>query len=311
MSVPAVECRNLTHAYGDRKALAGLDFQVAAGSLFALLGPNGGGKSTLFRILATLMPPGGGTALVAGHDVVTAARDVRAALGVAFQSPSLDVQLSVRENLIHQGHLYGLRGAELGRRIDELLETFGLTERAADRAKVLSGGLARRVDLAKAMLHAPRVLLLDEPSTGLDPGARRDLLAALAALRDAAGTTVLLTTHFTDEAAAADGVAVLDRGELVAQGAPADLTREIGGDVVTLVTDNAERTAEAAAGHLGHAVARDGDSIRFEHDEAAAVLPALLRELGDGVRSATIARPTLEDVFFRRTGRTWSQNAPE
>jgi ABC-2 type transport system ATP-binding protein len=293
------------HSYGARTALGALDLSVPAGSLFALLGPNGGGKSTLFGILATRLVPARGRAEVLGRDVVREARAVRRAIGVAFQSPSLDGKLRVRENLVHQGHLHGLRGRELAARIDAMLDRFGLAERAGDRAETLSGGLARRVDLARALLHRPRVLLLDEPSTGLDPVARRDLLETLAALRDEQGATVLLTTHLTDEAARCDRVALLDRGALVAEGAPDELVREVGGDVVTLAADDPEALAADVRGRFGGEVTAGGGHVRTESARGAELLPQLLGAFGERVRSATVSRPTLEDVFLHRTGRAW------
>lgn len=301
----AVACRDLGHSYGSREALGQVSLQVPRATLFALLGPNGGGKSTLFRILTTRLLPARGSAAVMGHDVVTEARAVRRSIGVAFQSPSLDGKLSVRENLLHQGHLYGFRGRRLADRIDELLALFHLRDRARDRAETLSGGLARRVDLAKAMLHRPRVILLDEPSTGLDPTARRELLESLAELRKADGTTVLLTTHLTDEAARCDRVGLLDRGALVAEGAPEDLVREVGGDVVTLAAEDAEGLAAEVRERFGGEVTVDGELVRTESARGAELLPQLLGAFGPRVRSATVSRPSLEDVFLHRTGRVW------
>jgi ABC-2 type transport system ATP-binding protein len=306
----AVACESLGYDYGERTALDGVSLDVPTGCLFALLGPNGGGKSTLFRILATLLRPSRGRASVMGHDVARAAARVRRAIGVAFQSPALDRKLTVRENLVHQGHLYGVRGAKLASRIDDLLALFRLEERGEDRAETLSGGLARRVDLAKAMLHAPQALLLDEPSTGLDPLARRELLECLAALRDA-GATVLLTTHLTEEAARADRVAILDRGRLVVLGTPGALVAEVGGEVVTLETEDPAGLAAEIGSRFGLPATPDGGTVRLEHARGAELLPELLRAYGDRVRSARVSHPTLEDVFFRRTGRTFTADGTE
>ncbi|HMB70401.1 MAG TPA: ABC transporter ATP-binding protein [bacterium] len=302
----AVTCRGIGHSYGDRTALGSVDLEVPGSGLFALLGPNGGGKSTLFRILATQLRPDRGSAEVLGHDVVREARAVRRSLGVAFQSPSLDARLGVRENLMHQGHLHGLRGRELSARIGEMLDRFRLADRAGDRANTLSGGLARRVDLARALLHRPQILLLDEPSTGLDPTARRELMETLAELRDERGTTVLLTTHLTDEAARCDRVALLDRGTLVAEGAPDELVNGIGGDVVTLAAEDAPALAAVVREKFGGDVTVEGDHVRTESARGAELLPQLLGAFGDRVRSATVSRPSLEDVFLHRTGRAWN-----
>jgi len=304
-TAPAVAARGLHHSYGERVALRGVELTVNRGEIFALLGPNGSGKSTLFRILATLLVPARGTAQVLGHDVTLSPWAVRRSIGVAFQSPSLDGKLTVRENLLHQGHLYGMRGAALSGRIDELLDAFGLGERAAEPAERLSGGLARRVDLAKALLHSPPLLLLDEPSTGLDPSARRDLRTSLERVRRESGTTCLLTTHLMEEAVHCDRVAILDDGAVVAGGAPDELTREIGGDVITLAAADAPSLAAEIRDRFGgNAVAEDG-AVRLERENGAEILPRLLAAFPGRVTSSTVARPTLEDVFFHRTGRAF------
>ena len=195
-----IEISDLRHRYGEREALRGVTFEVAGGEIFAMLGPNGGGKTTLFKILSTLMRPVSGAVRVLGHDLAREAAAVRPRLGVVFQNPGLDAKLTVAENLVHHGHLYGLGGASLRERVKQVLVELDLTERADDRVETLSGGLARRTELARGLLHAPELLLLDEPSTGLDPGARRDFSHHLRGLRDRAGVTVVLTTHFMEEA---------------------------------------------------------------------------------------------------------------
>jgi ABC-2 type transport system ATP-binding protein len=215
-----ISVRDLRKTYGARVALAGVSLEVSAGEIVALLGPNGGGKTTLFRILATLLRSDAGSAQIAGCDVNAEPAGARAALGVVFQSPSLDRKLTVMENLRHHGHLYGLRGNGLVEKSQYWLQRVGLTERAGDRVETLSGGLARRVEIAKGMLPGPRVLLLDEPSTGLDPAARRNLWEQLDGLRQRDGVTVLLTTHIMDEAQRCDRVIMLDRGRVVAAGTP-------------------------------------------------------------------------------------------
>jgi len=234
MTGAALEVSDLHHRYGDRESLRGLSFSVASGDLFAMLGPNGGGKSTLFRIISTLMAPTSGTVDVFGRDVVKHPAEARRQLGIVFQSPAIDPWLTVLENLRHHGHLYGLSGAPLGRSIERALERFGLTPRAGDRVGTLSGGLRRRVELAKALLPEPKLLVLDEPSSGLDPTARRELLQELRRLRDDAGTTIVLTTHLFEEAAAADRVGILHEGQLVAIGAPADLVANVPARAPTL-----------------------------------------------------------------------------
>jgi ABC-2 type transport system ATP-binding protein len=314
--VAAVEARGVRFSYpakrrgggSARPALAGVDFQVAAGEVFGFLGPNGGGKTTLFRLLATLARPESGALRVFGADLATQAREVRRRLGVVFQSPSLDLHLTVRENLVHQGHLYGLGGRDLAGRIAAGLERFGLAERADQRAKELSGGLRRRVEIAKALLHAPRLLLLDEPSTGLDPGARHDLWETLEALR-AQGVTVLLTTHFMEEGDRCDRLVLLSRGTIVAEGTPAALKGEIGGDVVTVTgvashdpEELARLARDIAALHPGLApLVREG-TVRLERERGHELAARLAEALPGRIESVTVARPSLEDVFLRRTG---------
>ena len=301
---PAVEARGVEYAYRSRKgvhqALAGLSFQVAPGEIYGFLGPNGGGKTTLFRILATLARQQAGAVSIFGMQDSMA---IRRLLGVVFQNPSLDIHLTVRENLLHQGHLYGVRGKDLEGRISAALERFGLADRRDQKAGELSGGLRRRVEIAKALLHKPRLLLLDEPSTGLDPGARRDLWSTLDGLRKE-GVTVLLTTHFMEEGDRCDRLALIDRGTLVAEGSPAALKEEIGGDVVTLTGADPEalaREIEERFPELAPEV-RDG-AVRLEHDRGHELVARLIEALPGRVDAVTVARPTLEDVFLHRTGR--------
>lgn len=299
---PMIEVEGVTHRYGDRTALDAIDLSVTSACIFGLLGPNGGGKTTLFKILATLLAPTSGTARLSGFDVTTQQQAVRARLGVVFQHPSLDGKLTVMENLQHQGHLYGLRGHELRRRIERMLSRFGVADRASDRVDKLSGGLARRVELAKCMLHEPCVLLLDEPSTGLDPTARIALMRALHDVRDEHGVTCLLTTHLLDEAERCDRLALLDAGRLVAEGAPSELRERVGGDVVTIRCDSPLEVAARLREQMGlDADVVDGH-VRVEHHDGAELVPRISAELGRDVHSVTVGRPTLEDAFIHLTG---------
>ncbi|MBX9788341.1 MAG: ABC transporter ATP-binding protein [Pirellulales bacterium] len=298
----AIEIQGVSHRYGPRLALADLSLTVAIGERFALVGPNGSGKSTLFRLLSTLVPPQSGTIKVLGHDVARETPVVRLQIGVVFQTGSLDRQLSVRENLQHQGRLYGLRGATLAARIDEELERFALGDRAGDRAATLSGGLRRRVELAKALLHRPRLLLLDEPSTGLDPAVRAELWERLDELARADGVTVVLTSHLLDEAARADRVAVLDAGRLVALDAPDALRRTIGGDSVTIETDDPQTLAHELSARLAVDARVIDGRVRFELPDAHQAIARIVEALPGRVRAITVAQPTLEDVFIARTG---------
>ena len=243
--MPIIQIEQLRHSYGQRQALKGISFDVLPGEIFGLLGPNGSGKTTLFRILSTLMLPTGGQAVIGGFDVVRQADDVRRRIGVVFQEQSIDVKLTPAENLWHQGHLYGLHGSLLRDRIREMLQRVGLEDRAKEKVETFSGGMQRRVDLAKGLIHRPGVLLLDEPTTGLDPGARRDLWQYLHELRIQHSVSVIITTHLMEEAERCDRLAILNLGEVVALGTPAQLRSEIGGDVILLETTQPESLAGA------------------------------------------------------------------
>lgn len=301
MSHP-VETFDLARNFGARRALDGVTLAVQEAEIFGLLGPNGGGKTTLFRILCTMLPPGSGSARVNGHDVVSAPAAVRSSIGVVFQSPSLDPQLTVAENLRYGGNLHGLRGPDLEKRWREAAEALRVADRADDRVKNLSGGLQRRVEIAKSLLPRPRVLLLDEPSTGLDPVARVDLWAILEQLREHSGITTVLTTHLMDEAERCDRVAVLHRGSLLACDTPDALRATIGADVLTLVCRRPDVVAEKLQSDFGWtAVVRDG-AVRLEIPKAHAEVARIVEAFPGEVRSVTAGRPTLEDVFVRLTG---------
>ncbi len=307
MSAPALTTSDLTHRYGDRVALDQLSLEVAPREIFGLLGPNGGGKTTLFRILSTLVRPSSGSASILGLDLLRDTAALRSRIGVVFQAPSLDKKLRVRENLAHQGHLYGLSGAALRERIDHLLLEFNLRDRAHDLVETLSGGLQRRVEIAKSLLHRPELLLLDEPSTGLDPGARIDLWQTLYRLRDQQNVTVCLTTHLMEEAARCDRVAILDRGRLVALDTPEALCAGIGGDVISARTKDATSLAERIVASLGVEVSVLNDEVRIEHPEGAAFITRLLETFPGEIDAVTLAKPTLEDVFIAKTGRRLSE----
>ena len=307
----AVEAAGLTHDYPARRgsparrALDGVSFAVPEGELFGLLGPNGGGKSTLFRVLATAFPPTAGAVRLFGRDPDEDLAGTRAALGVAFQTPSLDLKLTVLENLRHAGRLYGLGGAELAARIGEMLARYRLSDRAGDRAASLSGGLRRRVELAKCLLHRPRLVLLDEPSTGLDPAARRDLWEHLLALKKD-GVTILTTTHLMDEGDRCDRVGILDKGRLVALGTPAALKAEIGGDVITVSAEDAPALAREIAARFSVKADAYGDTVRLEKAAGHAFIPALVEAFPGRVRAAALSRPSLEDAFLHHAGRRFS-----
>jgi len=306
----AIEIENLEYRYGERAAVAGLNLTVQAGSIVGLLGPNGGGKSTTLAILATLRRPYAGRAVVAGHDVLSAPRAVRRSIGVVFQSPALDRKLTVRENLLHHGHLYGLWGSELRDRVRTTLQQVGLVDRADELVETLSGGLQRRAEIAKVLLHEPRVLLLDEPTTGLDPAARAALWEQLRRLRAERGCSVLMATHLFEDAEQCDRVAIIDQGRLVGAGTPAELKAQIGGEVLTLDCDHPnEVAAELRREVEGGEVTVGRGCVRIAHPQAHRLVPSLAERLGSRVRSLRLGQPTLADVFFRLTGHEFDNGA--
>lgn len=350
---PAVAISELTHYYPaprrsgkdkkqasaadgkalQRPALDDVTFSINTGEIFAVLGPNGGGKTTLFRILSTMLRPtpqpengakqqcpASGAVSIFGRSVFADQDFVRRNLGIVFQHPSLDEKLTAGENLMHHGHLYGLRGPELNRRIDDWLEHFGLLDRKHSFVEHFSGGMRRRVEIAKALLHEPKLLLMDEPATGLDPAARRGMWHELSRLRDQRGITVVFTTHLMEEAEVCNRLAILSAGQLVALDTPENLKAEIGGQVVTIAVDdygaedvlqNFARRIESDFGpwqESGRPQVVSG-KIRFEKQQAAQVIAAISSKYGSELKSVTVGKPTLEDVFLRLTGSSLSKDA--
>jgi ABC-2 type transport system ATP-binding protein len=300
---PAIVVRGLSHHYGERRALDAVDLEVQSGEILGLLGPNGGGKTTLFRILATICPPQSGTVRVLGQNPSGALEAVRRRLGVVFQHPGVDGMLTVLENLRCHGALYGLTGTVLEERARAVLARLRLEERADERVATLSGGLARRVELAKGLLHAPELLLLDEPSVGLDPGARREFMDHLVHLRDSEGLTVLLTTHTMEEAERCDRVGIVHAGKIVALGTPQDLTRGIGGDVVVIEAREPERMRQAVRARFGYDLRSVDGMLRLEAPRGHEFVREVVEAFPGDVQSVTFGRPTLEDVFVHVTGR--------
>ncbi len=284
-----------------------MTFAVNPGEIFGLLGPNGGGKTTLFRIVSTLMLPEEGTVRVFGADVVRQPAVARRHMGVVFQAPALDKRLTVVENLRHQGHLYGLHGAELWARVADALERVRLDDRGGEIVARLSGGLQRRAELAKALLHRPALLVLDEPSTGLDPSARRDVWQYLQTLRERDGTTIVLTTHLMDEGASCDRVVILDQGRLVALGTPDALTREIGGDVILITARNPAALSGRIERRFAVHVDTVDDRLRIERERGHEFITDLVEAFPGEIDAITFGKPTLEDVFVHHTGRRLTQ----
>lgn len=305
---PVIAVRELVHRYGERTALNGVSFDVRPAELFGLLGPNGSGKTTMFRILSTLMVPVGGRAVILGHDAAKDPSQLRREIGIVFQAQSIDLKLTAAENLRHQGHLYGLRGSGLTRRIGEILTRVGLADRAKENAETFSGGMQRRLELAKGLLHGPRVLLLDEPTTGLDPGARRDVWQYLRILRDEERVTVLVTTHLMEEAERCDRLAILNDGKLVALGTPAELKQEIGGDVIVLETAEPEPLAMRVRARFNIEPRVVGNQVHIEKNQGHRFVTDLVEAFPGEIDGVSVAKPSLEDVFIRRTGhRFWTE----
>jgi ABC-2 type transport system ATP-binding protein len=306
-STPAIAVQNLSYSYRDRMALDGVSFSVAEGEIFGLLGPNGGGKSTLFRILSTLLPIQQGAVSIAGLDLIKQQQSVRSILGVTFQSPSLDRKLTVLENLRHQGHLYGIASYELESRISSNLSALGVADRSGQLVSKLSGGLQRRVEIAKALLHRPRILLLDEPSTGLDPGAIIELWGHLRTLRQQMSLTILVSTHLLNEAENCDRLAILHLGKLVALDTPGALRSSVGGDCLTIQSHDSASTANLAnqiGSRFSVPVVQVGDSLRIERERGHDLLRDIMAEFGSSITSITLGKPTLSDVFVQRTGQS-------
>lgn len=302
MDHPILTIQNLSHRYRDRDALRDVGFQVNKGEVFGLLGPNGSGKTTLFRVISTLLRPVTGTVTMFGQDIVNGRDAVRRRLGVVFQAPALDKKLSVYENLWHHGHLYNMTGPQLDDRIREMLGRFSLADRARDRVETLSGGLRRRVDLAKGLLHKPELLLLDEPSTGLDPLARRELCDYLLDLRDRDGLTVILTTHLMDEADRCDRLGVMDQGRMVALDSPSRLKEQIGGDVVSAETAHPEKLRDQIREKFGLEATILNNCVRVEREQGHRLIAQLVEAFPGQIDSVSMGKPTLEDVFIHLTG---------
>jgi ABC-2 type transport system ATP-binding protein len=303
-----ISVHSLVHRYDQRTALNGLSFDVHPAELFGLLGPNGSGKTTLFRILSTLMVPTAGRASILGYDVGKDPNRVRRKIGVVFQAQSIDIKLTAAENLRHQGHLYGMHGRTLTARIAEMLSRVGLSDRAHEKAESFSGGMQRRLELAKGLLHRPSVLLLDEPTTGLDPGARRDLWQYLQILRDEERVSVIVTTHLMEEAERCDRLAILNEGKLVALGTPISLKQEIGVDIILLDTLDAEALAEKIRIRFRlHPQVLDGQ-VRLERENGHRFITDVVEAFPGEIEAISVSKPALEDVFIRRTGhKFWTE----
>jgi ABC-2 type transport system ATP-binding protein len=297
-----IVARGLTKSFGEVEAVKGIDLDVRPGEIFGFLGPNGAGKSTTINILCTLLRPSGGRASVAGFDVDTQPAEVRARLGLVFQDPSLDGQLTARENLNFHAFLYSVPAAQRAQRIADVLAMVELTDRADSIVMTFSGGMRRRLEIARGMLHTPEVLFLDEPTIGLDPQTRRHIWSYLRGLREQAGVTLFMTTHYMDEAEECDRIAIIDGGRIVAQGTPDELKSMVGGDIVTVATGDNAAAAIEIKDRFGLEPIVDNGSLRVEVSDGAGFVPRLVRETSVPVTSVSFHRPSLDDVFLKLTG---------
>src|SRR5216683_2101466 len=302
MSDAVIEARGLVKKYGQLEAVRGIDLEVKQGEIFGFLGHNGAGKSTTISMLCTLLRPTAGSAKVAGIDVVHDPARVRQRIGLVFQDPSLDDQLTGRENLEFHAFIYSVPASERTRRIEEMLALLQLSDRAGSQVRTYSGGMKRRLEIARGMLHQPQILFLDEPTLGLDPQTRQSIWTHLNELRDKKGITIFMTTHYMDEAEYCDRIAIIDRGQIVALGTPDELKAMVGGDVVTITSSTPDEAAKEIEGMLGVTPVRDDGSLRMEVPDGKVFVPRLVRELTAPVDTVTLRRPSLDDVFLKLTG---------
>ena len=301
---PAIEARDLRKRFGDFEAVRGVSFDVMPGETFGFLGPNGAGKSTTISMLCTLLKPSGGTALVAGHDVVAARAEVRRRIGLVFQDTTLDDYLTAAENLRFHAELYGVPKRVAGQRVRQVLEMVGLWDRRDSITRTFSGGMKRRLEIARGLLHSPRVLFLDEPTVGLDPQTRLHIWNYINELKRREQITMFLTTHYMEEAEFCDRIAIMDNGVIVVTGTPEELKAGIGKDRVELRTDDDELARERLRDvfWLDASAGENGLTIHVEHGER--FIPHLFASLGVGIQSVSVARPTLDDVFMEHSGRS-------
>jgi ABC-2 type transport system ATP-binding protein len=299
-----IEVTSLVKRYGTLEAVRGIDLRVRRGETFGFLGPNGAGKSTTISILCTLIAPTSGSARVAGYDVVVRPNEVRRHIGLVFQDTTLDDYLTAEENLRLHADLYGVARGEVRSRLDRVLEMVGLADRRRDIVRTFSGGMKRRLEIARGLLHSPEVLFLDEPTVGLDPQTRSHIWSYLQELKRTNEITVFLTTHYMDEAEYCDRIAIMDHGTIIAAGTPDSLKASVGKERVTLRTDDDDAAELALRDRFGLDAARGVDGITVHASGAEELIPTLVAGLGVGVRSVAMARPSLDDVFLFHTGRT-------
>jgi ABC-2 type transport system ATP-binding protein len=302
--VPAVSVRRLVKTYKDLVAVNGVSFDVAPGETFGFLGPNGAGKSTTISMLCTLVSPTSGRAVVAGHDVVAERSQVRRNIGLVFQDVTLDTYLTAEENLRLHAELYGVPRADVAPRMEQVLGMVGLWERRASPVKTFSGGMKRRLEIARGLLHSPRVLFLDEPTVGLDPQTRASIWGYINELKRREAITIFLTTHYMDEAEFCDRIAIMNGGSIVVLDTPEALKAAVGKDRVSISTDDDAAAIVALAARFGVDAARREGQVMFSVASGEQFVPRLFAELGVPIRSVSVARPSLDDVFMAHTGTT-------
>jgi ABC-2 type transport system ATP-binding protein len=300
----AIEVRDLRKRFGDFEAVRGVSFEVSPGETFGFLGPNGAGKSTTISMLCTLLRPTGGQALVAGYDVVADRAEVRRRIGLVFQDTTLDDYLTAAENLRFHAELYGVPTAVVEQRVRQVFEMVGLWERRDSIVRTFSGGMKRRLEIARGLLHSPRVLFLDEPTVGLDPQTRSHIWSYINELKRRERITMFLTTHYMDEAEYCDRIAIMDNGVIVVTGTPEELKAGVGKDRIQLHTDDDELARKRLKELFGIEAADIEGGLTLQVPDGERFIPRLFASLGVGIRSVSVARPTLDDVFMEHTGRT-------
>jgi ABC-2 type transport system ATP-binding protein len=298
-----IEVHELGRSFGELEAVKDVSFAVAEDEVFGFLGPNGAGKTTTISMLCTLLRPSAGTATVNGFDIVDERSDVRRSIGLVFQQTTLDDALTAEQNLRFHAYAYGVPADVRERRLRELLSLVELSDRRGDRVRTFSGGMKRRLEIARGLLHHPRVLFLDEPTLGLDPQTRRRIWDYLAHLRMREGLTIFMTTHYMDEAEQCDRIAVIDHGEIVALDTPAGLKAAVGGDLVTIDTPDREAAATELRDRFGLEPDVDDGTISFQVEGGEAFLPDFVRSFGRPIDAIGLRRPTLDDAFLHLTGR--------
>ncbi len=301
---PAIVVSNLVKHFGPVEAVKGVEFQVRTGEVFGFLGPNGAGKTTTINMLCTLATPTSGWATVAGHDVVKERDDVRRNIGLVFQDPTLDNYLTADQNLRLHAELYGLQRDLVQPRMQQVLEMVGLWERKDSPVGTFSGGMRRRLEIARGMMHSPRVLFLDEPTIGLDPQTRRSIWSYIAELKEREEITIFMTTHYMDEAEWCDRIAIMDHGEIVALERPDMLKAEVGKDRVMIHTEDDEEAIAALMDRFGIEAGMAEGAVTFGVPQGEQFVPRLFAELGVPIRGVSVSRPTLDDVFMSYTGTT-------